>query len=68
MGWLKDKTSEVLDSFTGKAEGFATLQDVYSAIKNTPTPEFYELELAEVIEVWVDEEDLPPIKTGQNIG
>jgi hypothetical protein len=68
MGWLKDKTSEVLDSFTGKAEGFATLQDVYSAIKNTPTPEFYELELAEVIEVWVDEEDLPPIETGENVG
>ena len=66
MGWFKDKASEVLDTFTGKAEGFATLQDVYSAIKNTPTPEFYELELAEVIEVWLDEEDLPPIKTGEN--
>ena len=68
MGWFKDKAGEALDLFTGKAEGYATLQDVHSAIKNTPIPEFYELELAEVIEVWVDEEDLPPIETGENIG
>ena len=68
MGWFKDKAGEALDLFTGKAEGYATLQDVHSAIKNTPTPEFYELELAEVIEVWVDEEDLPPIETGENVG
>ena len=68
MGWFKDKAGEALDLFTGRAEGFATLQDVYSAIKSTPTSEFYELELAEVIEVWLDEEDLPPIETGENIG
>ena len=68
MGWFKDKAEDVLDAFTGIAEGPAKVSDIFNAIKGTPTPEFYELELAEVIELWVDEEDLPKIKKGSDKG
>mgnify|MGYP001070400580 CR=1 FL=1 len=42
-------------------DGPATVRDVQKYIKQRATSEFYELEAAEVIEVWLDEEDLPLI-------
>ena len=66
MGWFKRATEEVVDAFHGLAEGPAKIKDIYTAIKDTPPTEFYELELAEVLEIWVDEEDLPLITKGPN--
>ena len=43
-------------------DGPATVRDVQRYVIQKGTPEFYELEAAEVIEVYVDEEDLPKIK------
>ena len=40
-------------------DGPATVRDVQRYVIQKGTPEFYELEAAEVIEVYVDEEDLP---------
>jgi len=49
-------------------DGPATIRDVQRYVIQKGTPEFYELEAAEVIEVFVDEEDLPKILNGTNKG
>jgi len=66
MGWFKRAAEEVVDAFHGLSEGPAKIKDIYTAIKDTPPTEFYELELAEVLEIWLDEEDLPLITKGPN--
>ena len=55
----------VVNSFP-TADGLATQKDVREALykSTTRTPEFYELEPAEVIEVALNEIDLPLIKLG----
>ena len=52
-------------------EGPATVRDIQKYVVQKGTPEFYELEAAEVIEVFVDEEDYQKLKEnqiGRNMG
>ena len=42
-------------------DGNATVRDIKKYFKQMGSPEFYELESAEVIECWLDEEDLPVV-------
>ena len=42
-------------------DGNATVRDIKKYFKQMGSPEFYELEVAEVIECWLDEEDLPVV-------
>ena len=65
MSYKINRTDEfVVDHRT--ADGPATQKDVRNALIHTSarTPEFYELEPAEVIEVALNEIDLPPLKSG----
>jgi len=65
MAYKINRTDEfVVDHRT--ADGPATQKDVRNALIHTSarTPEFYELEPAEVIEVALNEIDLPPLKSG----
>ena len=56
------------DEFIVLPDGPVTAREVRKYMKQQKTPEFYELEAAEVIEVFVDEEDLPKILNGTNKG
>ena len=56
------------DEFIVLPDGPVTAREVRKYMKQQKTPEFYELEAAEVIEVFVDEEDLPKILRGSNKG
>jgi len=56
------------DEFIVLPDGPVSAREVRKHMKQQRTPEFYELEAAEVIEVFVDEEDLPKILSGTNKG
>jgi len=56
------------DEFIVLPDGPVSAREVRKYMKQQRTPEFYELEAAEVIEVFVDEEDLPKILSGTNKG
>ena len=45
-------------------DGLATTKDVYNTIKSIGTPEFYELEPAEVIKVFLEDDDMPLDENG----
>ena len=47
------------DEHIVEPDGIASLKDVRRMLTSTRSPEFYELEPAEVIQVFLDEEDLP---------
>jgi len=47
------------DEYIVEPDGIASIRDIRRMLTSTGSPEFYELEPAEVIEVFLDEEDLP---------
>ena len=47
------------DEYIVEPDGIASIKDIRRLLTSTGSPEFYELEPAEVIEVFLDEEDLP---------
>jgi hypothetical protein len=64
MGWFKERASDFIRTRSDGLSGVAsTEKQINDALQNIP--EFYELEPAEVLSVYLEEQDLPVKETGE---
>ena len=64
MGWFKEWASDFIRTRSDGLSGVAsTEKQINDALQNIP--EFYELEPAEVLSVYLEEQDLPVKETGE---
>ena len=53
------------DEYIVEPDGIASIRDIRRMLTSTGSPEFYELEPAEVLSVYLEEQDLPVKETGE---